>query len=376
MRFELAGLTPGSEYLVKVNGRERKSGVATTDKVSRRFRMPHLGDSNRRVKVEVVVANDSCETSPWKLEEKMTYRPAPRRPPAPGRADSPRRRPVRIRARTHQPLPRRRRPRASRTRRRPRRRLIHPAVPKSSITPTPTPAPPAGIGARQGGACLGHADRPVPENRERRPEAQRRGTCADRPAVRDCQQHRCADRTGRTLPAAGGYRGDRLDALPPLRRQAPRRDPEPRGKAADPSESRGEGHGEEGLGPPSRPCQAPAPLRIGPLAEKQAEREARRSGPPVRRAEGQHERGGVGRAEGEVQKERKKARRARRKAVLPTFDPTDAAAAAAAGAEAGVVERRPAPQGQGGPSGGPQVPAPQGCGDREAGRRGGREAGS
>ena len=28
MRFELTGLTPGSEYLVKVNGRERKSGVA------------------------------------------------------------------------------------------------------------------------------------------------------------------------------------------------------------------------------------------------------------------------------------------------------------------------------------------------------------
>ena len=82
-RFELAGLTPGSEYLVKVGGRERKSGVATTDKVSRRFRMPHLGDSNRRVKVEVVIANDACETSPWKLEEKMTYRPAPApEPPA------------------------------------------------------------------------------------------------------------------------------------------------------------------------------------------------------------------------------------------------------------------------------------------------------
>ena len=84
VRFELAGLTPGSEYLVKVNGRERKSGVATTDKVSRRFRMPHMGDSNRRVNVEVVIANDSCETSPWKLEEKMTYRPAPA--PAPPRS--------------------------------------------------------------------------------------------------------------------------------------------------------------------------------------------------------------------------------------------------------------------------------------------------
>jgi hypothetical protein len=77
VRFKLTGLTPGSEYLLKVNGRERKSGIAATGDVSRRFRMPALGDSNRRVRVEVVVANDGCETSPWKLEEKMTYRPAP-----------------------------------------------------------------------------------------------------------------------------------------------------------------------------------------------------------------------------------------------------------------------------------------------------------
>jgi hypothetical protein len=77
VRFELSGLTPGSEYLVKVNGRERKSGVATSDKVSRRFRMPQMGDDQRRVTVSVVIANDGCENSPWKLEEKMTYRPEP-----------------------------------------------------------------------------------------------------------------------------------------------------------------------------------------------------------------------------------------------------------------------------------------------------------
>ena len=126
VRFELAGLTPGSEYLVKVNGRERKSGVATTDKVSRRFRMPHMGDSNRRVKVEVVIANDACETSPWKLEEKMTYQPAPApEPPRSSRAHSHAVSHARTRARARRPLPRRRRPRASRTRRRPRRRSIH-----------------------------------------------------------------------------------------------------------------------------------------------------------------------------------------------------------------------------------------------------------
>jgi hypothetical protein len=77
VRFELTGLTPGSEYLLRVNDRERKSGIAASDKLSRRFRMPTFGDSRRRVKVEVVVAHDGCENSPWKLEEKMTYQPAP-----------------------------------------------------------------------------------------------------------------------------------------------------------------------------------------------------------------------------------------------------------------------------------------------------------
>ena len=125
VRFELTGLTPGSEYLVKVNGRERKSGVATTDKVSRRFRMPHMGDSNRRVNVEVVIANDACETSPWKLEEKMTYRPAPApEPPVTQVEPTPTPTPAPAPTRARRPLPLRRPPRASRTRRRHRSRWI------------------------------------------------------------------------------------------------------------------------------------------------------------------------------------------------------------------------------------------------------------
>jgi hypothetical protein len=75
--FELTGLTPGSDYLLKVNGRERKSGTAPADTVKRRFRLPHMGDSKRRVTVEVVIANDTCENGPWKLKQKMTYTPAP-----------------------------------------------------------------------------------------------------------------------------------------------------------------------------------------------------------------------------------------------------------------------------------------------------------
>ena len=77
VRFRLADLTPGSEYVLRVAGRERKTGVATEDRVSRRFRMPNLGQDKQRVWVDVVVANDACENGPWKFAEKITYEPAP-----------------------------------------------------------------------------------------------------------------------------------------------------------------------------------------------------------------------------------------------------------------------------------------------------------
>src|SRR5688572_15840517 len=77
VKFRLAGLTPGSDYLVRVAGRERKTGVATEDRVTRRFRMPNLGQDKQRVWVEVLVANDACENAPWKFAEKITYEPAP-----------------------------------------------------------------------------------------------------------------------------------------------------------------------------------------------------------------------------------------------------------------------------------------------------------
>jgi hypothetical protein len=160
VRFELTGLTPGSEYLVKVGRRERKSGVATTDTVSRRFRMPHLGDSNRRVKVEVVIAHDACETSPWKLEEKMTYRPAPapeppvtQVEPAPTPAPSPDPSP---------PPPAPSPPAApSITDAAPAPKSVDPpAIPKSSVTPpTPTVTPPAAAeDVRKGRAWVTPAD--------------------------------------------------------------------------------------------------------------------------------------------------------------------------------------------------------------------------
>ena len=48
--MELTGVTPGTEYLLKVNNREVKEGVADSDKVSRKFRMPNLGDKRREAR--------------------------------------------------------------------------------------------------------------------------------------------------------------------------------------------------------------------------------------------------------------------------------------------------------------------------------------
>jgi hypothetical protein len=73
----ITGVTPGTEYLVKVNGREVKQGVADSDIVQRKFRMPKLGDKRRDARVVVVLANDGCENSPWKVKQELGYRPPP-----------------------------------------------------------------------------------------------------------------------------------------------------------------------------------------------------------------------------------------------------------------------------------------------------------
>ena len=78
----LTGVTPGTEYLVKVNGREVKQGVAESDVVQRKFRMPKLGDKRRDARVVVVLANDGCENSPWKMKQELGYRPPPAQPKA------------------------------------------------------------------------------------------------------------------------------------------------------------------------------------------------------------------------------------------------------------------------------------------------------
>ena len=75
--MELTSVTPGTEYLLKVDGKEMKNGIADSDTVSRKFRMPNLGDKRKQAKLVVVMANDACENSPWKLKQKMGYKPPP-----------------------------------------------------------------------------------------------------------------------------------------------------------------------------------------------------------------------------------------------------------------------------------------------------------
>ena len=119
--MELSGVTPGTEYLLKVNNREVKDGIAQSDKVSRKFRMPNLGDERREARLVMVLANDACENSPWKLKQKMGYRPPvqpetqstpPANTPAPDPTPTP----------TPTPTP-------------------APAVTTPTPTPTPTPKP-------------------------------------------------------------------------------------------------------------------------------------------------------------------------------------------------------------------------------------------
>jgi hypothetical protein len=74
--LEVTSVAPGTEYLLKANGREVKEGIADTDKVNRRWRMPDFGDKARDVRLVLVMANDGCENSPWKLKDEMRYRPA------------------------------------------------------------------------------------------------------------------------------------------------------------------------------------------------------------------------------------------------------------------------------------------------------------
>jgi hypothetical protein len=71
--YKLTSMTAGAEYLVRVSGREVSSGTAAGTTLSERFKMPDLGDKSRTAKVEVVVAHDACENSPWKLKAAMGY---------------------------------------------------------------------------------------------------------------------------------------------------------------------------------------------------------------------------------------------------------------------------------------------------------------
>lgn len=337
VRFELAGLTPGSEYLVKVGGRERKSGVATTDKVSRRFRMPHLGDSNRRVKVEVVIANDACETSPWKVEEKMTYRPAPapeppvtQVEPAPTPAPSP----------DPSPPPAPSPPAApSITDSAPAPKSADPpAIPKSSVTPTPTPTltPPAATEAlKKERAWVTPVD-PYQKGENTTPKLDDAALArTDRPAD-------VANSTAALIALGGIFlllAGTGAIGWTRFRRYDDRRLEEilnPEGKLPT--------H----LDPKAKDMGGDVALAQAPRVKAAGGRPGKAERRGVLAHLSDEERASMSEEELEALRTKlKKARRRSRKSVLPSFDPTDpaaaAAAAAAADAAAGKEEQGAAP---------------------------------
>jgi hypothetical protein len=73
MRLNVTGVTPGSEYLLKVKDWELLEGVASGDTISRRFKMPDFGAESQRVKVVLIAAHNLCENSPWKLEQPLRF---------------------------------------------------------------------------------------------------------------------------------------------------------------------------------------------------------------------------------------------------------------------------------------------------------------
>jgi len=331
VRFELTGLTPGSEYLLKVNGRERKEGIATTDRVSRRFRMPNLGDSNRRVKVEVVIAHDECENSPWKLDEKMTYRPqpepqAPAAQPDPAPAPAPTPAPEVNSSPSPPPAPT---PPAAPSVTDPA--PDPPAVPKSSIAPTPA-APTATPNATppKGGREWTTPVDPYQRGENDPPKASQ-GVLSrlDRPSEIANSTVALIGLGGLFLLLAGiaaigwtrfrSYDDDRLEELLNPEGKLPRMlDPNAKDMA--------------GARPPRRPKR---PSRKAALPTFD---------PTAPGAEGKAE------AEAAPAPRQRRPKRPSRKAALPTFDPTAPgaeAAAAAAAAAGGKDERSDDPQATG-----------------------------
>jgi hypothetical protein len=87
VKFKLSNLTSGSTYLISAGGGEVLGGTAFQSTLKGTFQLPDQGPKTRRIPITAVIATDSCENSPWKVQKKIHYKgyavpAAPKTPPA------------------------------------------------------------------------------------------------------------------------------------------------------------------------------------------------------------------------------------------------------------------------------------------------------
>jgi hypothetical protein len=75
-------VAPGTQWLLRVGGYDWATGTAEGTSIRRQVDMGDFGSSQRKLKVELVLANEACENTPWKLTRKIGYLPPKASAPA------------------------------------------------------------------------------------------------------------------------------------------------------------------------------------------------------------------------------------------------------------------------------------------------------
>jgi hypothetical protein len=74
IHLTLVGMTQGAWYLVKAGRAEILSGSAEGPTVKNSFLLPDQGVKSRKIPIEVIISQDDCDNSPWKLTKKIRYK--------------------------------------------------------------------------------------------------------------------------------------------------------------------------------------------------------------------------------------------------------------------------------------------------------------
>jgi hypothetical protein len=68
-----SGVTVGTQWLLRIDGRDWAAGNADSDRIRYEGKLVDFGLRARKMDVELVLANEACENSPWKLTRKVGY---------------------------------------------------------------------------------------------------------------------------------------------------------------------------------------------------------------------------------------------------------------------------------------------------------------